>query len=531
MKDVKSYLDKKAFSYNVNGDEAVMNCPFCNDRERKFSINLKTGLYQCWHKNKCGEHGGLYDFKRKLGDEVIFHQKKEYIRPKPKGSTPKNNIYDWFEKRNIEKKIVDRFNIRQEGNSVVFPYYRDGNLINQKYRTADKKFRQEKDAEQALFGMDLIPNDAEELIIFEGEIDCMSAAQLGFEQSVSVPAGATNLNWIEDCFEWLSRFRKIYLAFDDDGAGEDGARKAAKRLGFHRCDRVRFPYKDLNEALQNGIKENDVIACFGQAVPYAPETVRLAEDFYQAALEDEPEGTESGFDTLDNLLGGFRPGEVTVWTGRDGDGKSTFMNQLMLNIILRDLEQKVLFGSFEMLPVWLLRWMVKQAGIFLSESGLEEFRRLTGGRIAFIDTRKSVVPDELLEAFEYCSRRFGTQNFVIDSLLKVDVGSGPDWLDKQREFMNRLCNFALVHGVHVHLLAHPRKPQKDDERIYKADIAGSKNISDLAFNVISIRRLKKDKPEDPAGILEVMKNRMHGRLGVVMLQFDERKKQFKETGV
>ena len=387
---------------------------------------------------------------------------------------------------------------------------------------------QEKEAKQTLFNRDRVPAEVLELIIVEGELDCMTLVQLGYQNVVSVPGGASNLDWIESDFDWLSRFDTLFLCLDADDAGEKGARKIAKRLGSWRCRRMRLPFKDANECLQRGMTKEHFDEFILQADDMAPATVRMAESFFQEMLEDDREGAETGFKRFDFILGGLRPGEVTVWTGRNGDGKTTFLNQLVLNLLTRHVDQRVCLASLEMRPKRLLTWMCRQAGIIACLEGLQEFTKITAGKLSLVNAQHELAPDDLLEAFEYVARRFGTQTFVVDSLLRVDLGSGPDWLESQKRFMNRLTQFALTHEVHVLLVAHPRKGSTDQARIDKVDIAGSGDISNLAFNVISLRRLKGENG-DPDAILEVMKNRETGKLGAVSLKFDEESKRFKEV--
>lgn len=312
-----------------------------------------------------------------------------------------------------------------------------------------------------------------------------------------------------------------------DRAGEQGAAKAAQRLGRWRCRRFEMPYKDANEWTERGATPEKVLDLLIRSKEMAPEVVKSAESFFPAMLEGEREGLHSGFSTFDRILGSLRPGEISVWTGRNGDGKTTFLNQLVLNLLTCYEEHRACIASFEMRPKWLLRWMIYQAGLPLTEEGLEQFGRITDGRLFLIDTQDEVTPDVLLEAFEYLTRRYGVETFIIDSLLRIDLGGGADWLEKQRSFMNRLTQFALTFEAHLNLVAHPRKGTSDAAKIDKVDIAGSGDISNLAFNVISIRRLGGDST-GPQAVLEVMKNRELGRLGAVSLAFDERTKRFAE---
>ncbi len=448
MIEVLACLDKKGFAYTIRGNEAVLNCPFCGDTEQRFYINTNTGLWKCFHQNRCGLKGSLRELKRRLGDlGPIIYKPKAYKKPQAAGGDPGEQLLKWFASRGITADTVRTFGIKQHNGAIVFPYFKEGELVNQKYRTKDKKIWQEKDAEQVLFGRDRVPATQKELVITEGELDAMSLAQLGVFNAVSVPGGAENLAWIENEWDWLERFDTIFLAFDMDRAGEQGAAKAAQRLGRWRCRRFEMPYKDANEWTERGATPEKVLDLLIRSKEMAPEVVKSAESFFPAMLEGEREGLHSGFSTFDRILGGLRPGEISVWTGRNGDGKTTFLNQLVLNLLTCYEEHRACIASFEMRPKWLLRWMIYQAGLPLTEEGLEQFGRITDGRLFLIDTQDEVTPDVLLEAFEYLTRRYGVETFIIDSLLRIDLGGGADWLEKQRSFMNRLTQFALTFEV------------------------------------------------------------------------------------
>ena len=72
---------------------------------------------------------------------------------------------------------------------TAFPYYRNGELVNVKYRSLDKEFSQVPKAEKVLFGVDDCKG-ASEIIIVEGEMDKLALEEAGFRHVVSVPDGA-----------------------------------------------------------------------------------------------------------------------------------------------------------------------------------------------------------------------------------------------------------------------------------------------------------------------------------------------------
>jgi twinkle protein len=528
MNDVRGYLSTKGIDFTVRGDEAVANCPFCDDKEHKFAMNLDTGVYNCKHVNKCGVKGTFWDFKRRMGDVSEFrYTPKVYIKPVPVLGAANERLLDWFRGRGIHAQTVAKFHVTQKDGAMVFPYTKGGEVVNQKYRTVDKKFWQEKQAEQTLYGRDLLWPELKELVIVEGEIDAMSLVQLGIEHTVSVPSGASNQDWIESEYAWLERFDKIYLGLDSDAAGEAGADAIAARLGRWRCYRVRWPLKDANDCLKAGMGKDALMECIMKAEDMGPKDVRKAEEFFDAILQADLEGVKSGFHNFDTILGGFRPQEVTLWTGRNGDGKTTILGQVVMAFLVR--QYKVCIGSFEMRPKQYLRWMMRQARLSINEAGIKKFGEITAGNLALLDVQDEITPDDLMTAFEYAAKRIGCRMFIIDSLLRVNL-SGQDWLEKQRDFMNRLTQFVQTYEAHVHLVAHPRKGSADKDKIDKVDIAGSYDLSNIASNVISMRRIDRevDKCSYDAA-LTVLKNRETGKLGMVPLMFDEEYKYFSEV--
>ena len=77
--------------------------------------------------------------------------------------------------------------------------------------------------------------------------------------------GGNKQRWIESDYEDLLRFEKIYLVLDDDEQGDLAAEEIARRLGRHRCLRVRLPKKDANECLMCGVPREEIAAAIDSA--------------------------------------------------------------------------------------------------------------------------------------------------------------------------------------------------------------------------------------------------------------------------
>lgn len=425
--------------------------------------------------------------------------------------------------------------------ALVFPYRKNGQLVNLKYRHRDgapgkpwKNFSQEKDAERTLWGLDRVEGQA--LIITEGELDAMSLWQWGFKNVVSVPSGAEDHHWIENEWDRLQRFTTIYIAYDNDEAGERGADAVARRLGVWRCFRVRLPQKDANQCLMLGTPVTEVEAALHDAQDYRPPVLVSAAQFEEAVslhLEnhDKPEGARMGFPYIDRLLCGFRPGELTVWTGRNGSGKSTVLFQVAQAFVWSG--YRVCIASFEMVPKNYLAWMVRQS---LHDRGFESNYRAHlfqewARRLYVIDQHGAIEPDTLLDALDYAARRFGVTVFIVDSLMMVKVPLREKF-DAQVELVRRLKDFAKAENVHVHLVAHPRKGERDTQEPDKTAVRGASEVTDIADNVLVIHREHNSDAEGAGDTtkLALLKNRMHGELGWVRLEFHPGWKLFRERG-
>ena len=100
---------------------------------------------------------------------------------------------------------------------------------------------------------------------------------------------------------------------------------------------------------------------------------RLRHDVYLELLHhEEVKGTQwKRFEKLNELLRGFRRGELTIFSGRTGLGKTTFMSEYSLDLCSQNI--KTLWGSFEVKNTRLVKMQMKQySGINLEEN-LEEF--------------------------------------------------------------------------------------------------------------------------------------------------------------
>lgn len=547
--DVAEYLHEKGIETKTRGHELIINCPFCQDSAWKGAVNVNTGAYNCLHLNSCGVRLSWWQFQKKLGDEPrrlvdtpFFQHKKVYQKPQRENLVKiDSKATKYLKSRGFTDETIKVFKIVQKNGAIAIPYFKNNELVNIKYRPLDKNKSMwtEKNAESTLFNRDMIDDD---LIITEGEYDCMALYQMGIK-SVSLPNGANGLVWVDNEWDWLKSFKNIYLCLDNDFAGMDGAQKIAQKLGAWRCRRVILPEKDANDCLKAGISKDEIMQCIKQAEDFQPATLVSPSHFADKIIEyvknpTKLHGTPTAWDKLTEKLKGWRLEELTIWSGRNSSGKSTILNQHIISLAGHGIKSCI--ASLEMPPARYLRWAIMHftGKPFPTEQEVRNTLEIFDTKIYIINTHEEMKPEYLLDVFEYAARRHDVKHFVIDSLMRIAF-QGRDELKEHKAFVSSLLSFVKKFKCHAHLVAHPRKGFKDSDKPGKVDIMGTGHITDLAHNVIMMWRAPEDAKEKAkaAGknvfdsLMDLQKNREFGIEGGIKLWFDPETKTFEDAKI
>ena len=223
----------------------------------------------------------------------------------------------------------------------------------------------------------------------------------------------------------------------------------------------------------------------------------------------------------------FRPGEVTVWAGYNGHRKSTFAGQVALDLMQQN--ESVLIASFEMRASDTLKRMARQALATEKPNSyeLKEFSDWTNGRGWVFDHLGEITPERCIAVCRYFAEELKGRHVFIDSMMMVVASE--EHLDGQKQFITALVRLAIETGIHVHLIAHCRKPQgagTETKPPTKYDIRGSSAISDQAHNVITIWCDKSGSEDSCDFIATVEKQRNGPWEGRVKLWFDSATMRF-----
>lgn len=199
----------------------------------------------------------------------------------------------------------------------------------------------------------------------------------------------------------------------------------------------------------------------------------------------------------------FRPGEVTVWGGANGSGKSLVTGQVALSLAAQD--EKICIASFEMKPMKTMERMGRQwTAMSLNDEFIlsnpqarrimideyEQFRDWSDNKIWLYDQQGTVQWKQVCAVARYCAKELGITHFFVDNLGKCV--SGEDDFNGQKAFVDELCSIARDSDIHIHLVHHIKKPATENAKPTKYDFKGTGAITDQPDNVIAVWR-NKDK--------------------------------------
>ena len=508
-------------------------------------MNIDDGVWHCHH---CGWKGSLKD-KPVSTPPPIEKPSEEPLTDLP------SQVISWFKERGISEGVLADNGIGYKDRWIQFPFYRDGEIVNIKSRTADKRFRQSKNAEKCFYRFDAMKG-METIIITEGEMDALSLVECGYNNVVSVPDGAIapNSNPSDRKFSYLMgaedelmNATTVILALDSDASGNAMRDELSRRIGKEKCYRVSYPQdcKDMNEVLVKHGKDK-VTKIITDAHPYPIDGVVLVQDVMNDAIDllntPDAKGLSTGWEGLDEFYR-ISPSEVTIVTGVPNMGKSEWMDALMINMVQ---EYGWKFGIFsaENFPVkhHLLKLVGKMTGKpfwgndRVDEDTARNVMSLLNDHIKFIGTQEeSVTIESILDQARILNFRYGLNGLVIDPWNTVEH----KFRDSENEtnYVSRvlasLNTFAKIHEIHIWVVAHPRKMENDNNRKPVVptpyDISGSANFYNKADNCITVHR-HKSEDEDYVGI-HVQKIRFqykNGYTGIGKLNYDIRSGQYGE---
>lgn len=531
---------------DVNKSEYTSICPLCSSGRKKskdkcFSWNNSSNVGYCHH---CGSRFALYK---------PYDSDKQYYIPEPLNETKlTDQAKNWIvNKRFIPQTIINKMDIHssmewmpgadKEMNVICFPYYRDGKLVNIKYRDGKKDFKFIKGAELLLYNHDcIILNDT--IIITEGEFDALTFMACGFDNVVSMPNGAKNFE-IFDNYSELFRNKNLIISVDNDIPGQELKNEIIRRFGADICSIVNLKdTKDANEYFQK--YTYDLKKAVDEAEPVPVKGMVEIYAFRSGIRKLFEEGIQPGLkiNRASDQYITFETRRLMIVTGIPGHGKSHYVNDLIAR--LNNLYKwKAAFFTPENYP---LEYHYRQMfELFIGkpftktkcdeveyDMAYEHIR----DNFFYILNEDDMKPESIINTAIGFVRRKGIKVLVIDPYNKIEHQSKSSENETQyiSRFLDMLVNFAKFKDILVILIAHPRKMQRIMGQKHEVptlyDISGSANFYNKADYGITIYRDRDEKGLINKGCIHFQKIKFRhlGKTGVIEFRFNYNNGRFED---
>jgi twinkle protein len=120
-------------------------------------------------------------------------------------------------------------------------------------------------------------------------------------------------------------------------------------------------------------------------------------------------------------------------------------------------------------------------------SVIERFHEWTDGKIWLFNHMGRISPEKALGMCRYFKHELDGGHIFLDSWMMIC--NSEESMDEQKKLSTDLCRLAQETGLHVHVVAHCRKPGTADGESKvptRYDIRGSGSISDQASNIFAV---------------------------------------------
>jgi twinkle protein len=459
-------------------------CPKCSHTRKKKSdpclyVNLDDKVYKCFN---CDWKGGIDN------NDMSEKKEKEYVRPDFNNRTElPDNVIQWFMKRGLKQETVNHFNVGfgkewmpggekgGDAHTIQYPYYRNGKVLNIKFKTPDKRFKMSKDAEKTLFNIDAV-KESEEILICEGEEEVLTWHQVGYKYAVSVPNGASkganNLDYLAAIWDdFLANKKKVYIATDNDDPGKKLAEDLISRFGKDICYRVEYKHKDANDDLKYEGEEH-LMKLLKNAKGFPIEGIFLADEREETLWEMYhnkdffPRGTTTYIASLDPHFT-WRKGDYTTFYGPGNQGKTTFLLMMCVLKSMHEGDKWAIFTPEQNPPD---EFYIDIIHMFIGKSADPNFPTIQMNKAEFkkgIEFVKKhfiyVYPDEyhdkdtLFKIFKNVIIRHNVTGIIIDPINQVErLDTDAKIRDDQyiSRFASQFKRFILNHNVYGVVVTH-----------------------------------------------------------------------------
>lgn len=243
----------------------------------------------------------------------------------------------------------------------------------------------------------------------------------------------------------------------------------------------------------------------------------------------------TGYDQLDNKIVGLFAGELTILSGANSSGKTSWLDCLALNAVHKGFKVGVWSGEMQdwRFQNWIMQiaagktYSKRKIGFdnlyYVPSQYTEKIASWLNEKLFLYNNNYGNNFKQIFSDIRDLVEREKVQMVIIDNLAALDIDSyDGEKYSKQTKFIIELKEYAKAKNIHIIVVCHPRK---QITFLRKDSISGTADLTNIADNVFILHRVGKDF-EDRASeflgsakalelcsfsnIIEVAKNRQFG---------------------
>ena len=509
------------------------SCPYCGKADHCYMEirgsqdpqNSRDGLFLC---QKCSKSGNLYALKTKLGlvSADITSQKdwagaKKKIDDLPDIQACHEALLmdeDALEYlcliRGFSLNIIKQQKIGlttryfkltgDNTRALVFPYLVNGNAVWAHYRTLPdpkylskipKDFASPTGWDAALYNGEVLKEGLKELVLVEGEANCIIAMDKGIPNIAGVPgANIKKAEWI-DAIDKIG-VEKIYVCYDKDSTGQKAAQVLASRIGLEKCFKIVLPDftvttesgetrkgKDLNEWFISGGGTSELFEELKKGATLfdvdGVSSTGNALDEFEDELNTKGASQKYSWPLLSNEMGPivqFDEGDCIMVLAEEKIGKSRFALN-MLEYMVDTYKEDGVFICLEMTRAKQARmWISHKAGIpdnlpttpeeataltNTFKNALPALKEYVGNREGnlYFSYPKYQTAEDVIKVVLDCIKRYGVKWIVLDNLQRLcdtTIGS-KNRTQHLSELSKKLSQICKDYNVQIIIVLQPNR--------------------------------------------------------------------------
>lgn len=504
-----------------------------------------------------------------------------------------DRILEYAKSRAISEKTLQKFMVhgkeewmpqtQKNERCIVFPYIRNGEIVNAKYRDGRKNFKLVKDAELIFFGMQTLPG-RHCAILVEGEWDTLALYEAGFANDyppeaneegeviehdlgrwaiLSVPNGASKgnnrLEYLENCAEDLKDFDEFVIAVDNDEAGAALKDELIRRLGVEKCRFLEYPVGEVvleKEGRKRAVKDaNEILQFFGASrlrevvlkAKFIPVSgIYFVEDIFQSMLANFRRGIQlaptTRFGEMDDYFR-WKKGDINLIVGYGNHGKSFFWLQVMITKSLYDGWKWAVFSPEnypandfydDLVEMLVGKWLQD-----ITEAEYTDALNFLNEHVFYVYPEDEHNLENIHEKFRYLILKKGIDGVLVDPFNQLDKTQKPYERDDQylSLVLKDVKRFALLNAVSYNIITHPKNPSYQEGKALPVvdmyDIAGGAMWGNKVDQIISYYRPmfheNKTDPRVQVHIQKIKRKRTGGKHGSFDLILNWNTKRYADT--